>query len=86
MQMTRHLRIIVQLLLTSITGVAHGGLVVVNSSTASADFSNPLTVIGGNGTDLFCDSTSQIAGGLNIAYASVVQCSNLLPGNYQSLP
>jgi hypothetical protein len=71
---------------SSITGVAHGGLVVVNLSTASADFSNPLTVIGGNGTDLFCDSTSQIAGGLNIANATVVQCSNLFPGNYQSLP
>ncbi len=71
---------------SSITGVAHGGLVVVNLSTAGVDFSNPLTVIGGNGTDLFCDSKSQIAGGLNIANATVVQCNNLLPSKYENLP
>ena len=71
---------------SSITGGAHGGLVVVNLSTAGVDGSNPLTVIGANGTDLFCDSKSQIAGGLNIANATVVQCNNLLPGNYQNLP
>jgi len=71
---------------SSITGGAHGGLVVVNMSTASVDSSNPLTVISGNGTDLFCDSKSQIAGSLNITNSSVVQCSNLLPGTYESLP
>ena len=71
---------------SSISGGAHGGLVVVNLSTATADASNPLTVISGNATDLFCDSKSQIAGGLNIANATVVQCNNLLPGNYESLP
>lgn len=71
---------------SSITGGAHGGLVVVNLSTAGVDGSNPLTVIGANATDLFCDSKSQIAGGLNIANATVVQCNNLLPGNYESLP
>ena len=71
---------------SSISGGAHGGLVVVNLSTAGVDGSNPLTVIGGNATDLFCDSKSQIAGGLNIANATVVQCNNLLPGNYESLP
>ena len=71
---------------SSITGSAHGGLVVVNMSTASVDSSNPLTVISGNGTDLFCDSKSQIAGGLNIANAAVVQCNNLLPNLYENLP
>jgi hypothetical protein len=71
---------------SSITGSLHGGLVVVNLSTATADSTNPLTVISGNGTDLFCDSNSQIAGGLNIANAAVVQCNNLLPGKYQNLP
>lgn len=71
---------------SSISGGAHGGLVVVNMSTAGVDSSNPLTVIGGNGTDLFCDSKSQIAGGLNVANAAVVQCNNLLPGTYESLP
>jgi len=71
---------------SSITGGAHGGLVVVNMSTASVDSSNPLTVISGNGTDLFCDSKSQIAGGLNIANAAIVQCNNLLPNTYENLP
>lgn len=71
---------------SSITGSAHGGLVVVNMSTASVDSSNPLTVISGNGTDLFCDSKSQIAGSTNIANTAVVQCNNLLPGIYEALP
>ncbi len=59
---------------------------MVNLSTATADASNPLTVISANGTDLFCDSKSQIAGALNIANATVVQCNTFLPGNYESLP
>ena len=71
---------------STITGSKHGGLVVVNLSTAGVDFSSPLTVIGANGTDLFCDSKSQIAGGLNITNATVVQCNNILPGMYESLP
>jgi hypothetical protein len=71
---------------SSITGSAHGGLVVVNFSTATADPNNPLTVIGSNGTDLFCDSNAQIAGTLNIANAGVVNCKNLLPRAYKSLP
>lgn len=75
---------------SSITGSAHGGLVVVNLSTASVGTgnpsNNPLTTISGNGTDLFCDSRSQIAGGSTIGGATVVQCSNLLPGLYESLP
>jgi hypothetical protein len=50
------------------------------------DFSNPLTTVSGNGVDLFCDSRSQIAGTLNIANATVVQCNNLLPGPYEALP
>ena len=71
---------------SSITGGAHGGLVVVNESTAGVDSANPLTTIGGNGTDLFCDSKSQIAGTLNITNESTVLCSNLLPGQYENLP
>jgi hypothetical protein len=71
---------------SSITGVAHGGLVVLNLSTAGMDVGNPLTTISGNGTDLFCDSKSQIGGALNIANASTVQCNNLLPGQYENLP
>jgi len=75
-----------QLAGSSITGVSHGGLAVVNLSTAGVDSSNPLTVISGNGVDLFCDSKSQIAGASNVANASIVQCNNLLPGNYENLP
>ena len=71
---------------SSITGSARGGLVVVNLSTATADTNNPSTVIGSNGTDLFCDSHSQIAGTLNMASVGVVNCDNLLPNTYQNLP
>jgi hypothetical protein len=71
---------------SSITGSSHGGLVVVNLSTAAVTASTPLTVIGGNATDLFCDSKSRITGGMNIANASSVQCTNLLPGDYEALP
>jgi len=70
----------------SITGSGHGGLVVVNLSTADAAASTPLTVISGNAMDLFCDSKSQIAGGANIANATSVQCTNRLSGDYESLP
>jgi hypothetical protein len=71
---------------SSISGSGHGGLVVVNQSTIAAGTSNPLTLISGNGTDLFCDSKSQITGGANIANATTVQCGNLLPGDYENLP
>jgi hypothetical protein len=70
---------------SSISGGAHGGLVVTNLSTAGVDFGNP-TAISGNGTDLFCDSQSRITGGLNIANAVTVSCNNLLPGSYENLP
>jgi hypothetical protein len=71
---------------SSITGGLHGGLVVVNLSTAGATSTSPLTVISGNAADLFCDSKSQIAGTANIANATNVQCTNLLTGNYEALP
>jgi hypothetical protein len=71
---------------SSITGGLHGGLVVVNLSTAGVTASSPLTVISGNAADLFCDSKSQIAGSANIANATSVQCTNLLSGDYEALP
>ena len=77
------------LLGSSITGGAHGGLVVTNLSTASVDFNyagNPSTTITANGTDVFCDSKSRITGGANIANAVTVNCSSLLPGSYENLP
>lgn len=71
---------------SSITGGTHGGLVVMNLSTASVDpFSNP-TTIAGNGTDVFCDSKSRITGGANIANALTVSCNDLVPGAYENLP
>jgi len=74
---------------SSITGGAHGGLVVTNLSTASVDFNffgNPSTTITANGTDVFCDSKSRITGGANIANAITLNCSSLLPGSYENLP
>lgn len=74
---------------SSIIGGAHGGLVVMNLSTASVDFNfagNPNTTITGNGTDVFCDSQSRITGGANIANALTVSCNNVLPGQYENLP
>jgi len=69
---------------SSITGGAHGGLVVMNLSTTSVNFGP--TTITGNATDLFCDSKSRITGGANIASAGTVSCSSLLPGPYENLP
>jgi len=71
---------------SSITGGAHGGLVVVNQSTAGANLTNPLTIISGNGTDLFCDSKSRITGSSYMANVTTVQCNDLLPDLYESLP
>ena len=71
---------------SSITGGAHGGLVVMNLSTAGVEtFGNPTTITA-NGTDVFCDSKSRITGGANIANAINVSCSSLLPGSYENLP
>ena len=71
---------------SSITGSAHGGLVITNLSTANTDSNNGPTTISGNAIDLFCDSRSQIAGAMNIANANTVQCNNLLFGRYENLP
>lgn len=71
---------------SSITGSLHGGLVVVNQSTATIYSSVPLTTISANAVDLFCDSRSQIAGSMNISGAAVLQCRNLLSDIYVPLP
>src|SRR4029077_1481344 len=44
---------------SSITGGAHGGLVVMNLSTAGVEIFSSPTTISGNGTDVFCDSQSR---------------------------
>lgn len=71
---------------SSVTGGLHGGLVAVNLSTISVDATTPLTTVSANGSDLFCDSRSQIAGALNIVGSGTVQCGNLLPGTFENLP
>ena len=71
---------------SSITGSAHGGLVAANLSTISVATSNPLTLVGGNKTDLFCDSKSVITGSANLAGVPIVSCGNLLPGDTVPLP
>jgi len=71
---------------SSITSGSHGGLVAVNLSTIAVGQSNPLTLIGGNAPDLFCDSKSQISGGANLGGVPTVNCANLLPGDSVNLP
>ena len=71
---------------SSITGSGHGGLVAVNLSTIAVGTSSPLTLIGGNGIDLFCDAKSQISGSSNLAGVPTVQCTNLLSGDTVVLP
>jgi hypothetical protein len=71
---------------SSITGSLHGGLVVVNQSSAAVGSAHPPTVISGNTIDLFCDSMSLTTGGVNIGSATSVQCTNLLQGDTVSIP
>lgn len=68
---------------SSVTGGAHGGLVVVNLSTVSIGFGNQ-ALFGGNVTDVFCDSRSLITGSVNFAGVPITNCSNLLP--YETVP
>jgi len=71
---------------SSITRGSHGGLVAVNLSTIAVGQSKPLTLIGGNAPDVFCDAKSQISGGANLAGVPTVNCANLLPGDTVPLP
>jgi nitrous oxidase accessory protein NosD len=71
---------------SSITGSRHGGLVVVNQSSAASGSQHPPTIISGNGNDIFCDSRSLVTGGANIGNATNVQCANLLPGDTVPIP
>jgi hypothetical protein len=76
----------VQLAASSIAGGLHGGLVVVNLSTASVDYIGSATFISGNASDLFCDTKSLIYGISNIANASTVQCNNLFAWSHENMP
>lgn len=76
----------VQLAGSSIAGGLHGGLVVVNLSTATVDYITSATFISGNASDLFCDEKSLIYGTSNVANAGTVQCNNLFPFSHENMP
>jgi len=71
---------------SSITGGSHGGLVAVNLSTISVEPGSSQTLVGGNLTDVFCDSRSLVTGATNFAGVPIVNCGNLLPGDTVPLP
>ena len=62
----------------SVTGSAHGGLVVVNGSTLDVSPASGLALIGGNSVDLYCDAGSKITGGASLAGVPTSQCANVL--------
>ena len=71
---------------SSVTGGAHGGLVVANLSTIEVQPGGALTLVGGNVLDLFCDSKSLISGTSNLAGVPTANCGSLLPGDTEPLP
>jgi hypothetical protein len=71
---------------SSVTGNSHGGLVVANLSTIAVEQGNSHTLVGGNATDVFCDSKSVISGAANFAGVPIVNCGNLLSGDTEPLP
>jgi hypothetical protein len=71
---------------SSVTGNAHGGLVVANLSTIAVEQGSSQTLVGGNATDVFCDSKSLISGASNFAGVPIVSCGNLLYGDTEPLP
>jgi hypothetical protein len=66
----------------TVTGGKHGGVVLANLSTLDVTTASgiPLTLIGSNGIDLFCDSSSKIVGSANLAGVPTSQCANILAG------
>ena len=58
----------------NVTGGGHGGLVLANLSSIDVGPGSMLTLICGNGVDLFCDSGSTITGSANIAGVPTSQC------------
>lgn len=64
----------------TVTGAGHGGLVLANLSSIDVSGAGLLTLIGGNGVDLFCDSGSTITGSANFAGVPTSQCGNVLAG------
>ena len=69
----------------SVTGGGHAGLALSNLSSIDVASGSMLTLIGGNGVDLFCDSNSTITGSTNFAGVPTSQCASVLPAE-ASLP
>lgn len=71
----------------TITGSAHAGLVVINSSGANLDqwYAPATPITGSAGPDLFCDARSLIAGG-DKAPGSTRQCGNVQAAATVPLP
>lgn len=69
----------------TITGGLHGGLLAANLSSIDVSGST-LSLVSGNGVDLFCDPDSTITGSLNLTGVHTSQCTNLLPGETVTLP
>jgi hypothetical protein len=70
----------------TLTGSGHGGLVAANLSSIDVAASTALSLVGGNGVDLFCDSRSVITGSANLAGVPTAQCANLLATENPPLP
>jgi hypothetical protein len=72
----------------TVTGGLHGGLVIGNLS--SIDISTVpgglRSTVGGNGVDLFCDSSSWVTGTANISGTPKTQCTNLIATETVTLP
>jgi hypothetical protein len=71
---------------SSITGSGHGGVVVLNLSTAGFGTSGTQTLVGGNVPDLFCDSRSLISGMINAAGVPTSLCANTLQYDFENIP
>jgi hypothetical protein len=71
---------------STVTGSGHGGLVAANLSSFDVAPSTALSNVGGNGVDLFCDSSSVITGRANISGVPTAQCANLLTTETAPLP
>jgi hypothetical protein len=70
----------------TVTGGAHAGLLATNLSSIDVASGTSLTLVGGNGVDLFCDANSIITGGANLAGVPTSQCPNVLSTETPPLP
>ncbi len=70
----------------TVTGGSHGGLVAANLSSIDVSAGTTLTLVGGNGVDVFCDPDSTITGSANLSGVPAAQCTNFLSTETVTLP